>query len=153
MQSQQGEVQSQLDAIVKSHDQKKALDGLDILFKLLSNIVKNPNEDKYRQIKGTNKTIAEKLMSLTGVQQLLLTMGFQELEQGIYLYIGENVLPVAKFAHMVDDVLMPIRMEYMTPDDRAKAVIIMERKAAMKEKARKEQEHADQVKKRQDYDR
>ena len=43
---------------------KATLDGLNILMKLINNILKNPNEEKFRTIKKSNKTIQAKVMSL-----------------------------------------------------------------------------------------
>ena len=65
-----------LDEIVKNHSAKQSLDGLDILFRLLNNILKNPTEDKFRQIKSSNAKIASTLFALKGAKELLLAMGY-----------------------------------------------------------------------------
>jgi hypothetical protein len=50
--------------IVTSNPNDKAVAGLEILHKLVSNILKNPTEEKFRVLKVSNKTIQAKLMSL-----------------------------------------------------------------------------------------
>jgi hypothetical protein len=49
---------------VASNPNEATIGGLDILHKLVSNILKNPTEEKFRVLKISNKTIAAKLMSL-----------------------------------------------------------------------------------------
>ena len=73
-------------------------------------------------------------------------MGFQEMEPGVFYFIGDDVRVIGRYTHMVDDTLMPIRMEFMDADERKKAMILMERKAAMAAKAQAEREHADRLK-------
>ena len=50
--------------IVASNPNDTTVAGLDILHKLISNILKNPTEEKFRVLKVSNKTIHAKLMSL-----------------------------------------------------------------------------------------
>ena len=42
-----------LDGIVAKNDAKKTLDGLELLLKLISNIVNKPTETKYRTVKSS----------------------------------------------------------------------------------------------------
>lgn len=126
---------------------------MEILFKLLGNIVKNPSDDKYRQIKGTNKKIAETLFALKGASELLLAMGYQEVEPSVFLYIGEDTISIARYAHMVDDALMPLRMEFMTPEEREKTLLLLQRKAEFAAKKQAEREKFDLLKRQQEADR
>ena len=50
--------------IVAGNANDKTVAGLDILHKLVSNILKNPTDEKFRVLKVSNKTIHAKLMSL-----------------------------------------------------------------------------------------
>ena len=47
-----------------ANDNEKTIAGLDILHKLIGNILKNPADEKFRVLKKTNKAIAAKVMSL-----------------------------------------------------------------------------------------
>merc|ERR1712147_164175 len=96
---------------------------------MLNNIALNPNEDKYRQINGTKPKIASTVMSVAGVSQLLKDIGFQEIETSVFAYLGEDCRPVGKYAHMLDDKLMPLRMQFMTPEEKEKTMLLMKRKA------------------------
>jgi len=56
----EGEIQECLDEISKhanNPDREALLGGLEILHKLIGNIIDNPREDKYKTLKTTNKTI------------------------------------------------------------------------------------------------
>ena len=50
-------IQQCLSDIVASNDAEKVIAGLDILHKLVSNILKNPTDEKFRILKKDNKTI------------------------------------------------------------------------------------------------
>ena len=128
------EVEAQLKQIVQGHSSKQNLDGLDILFRLLSNILKNPNEDKFRQIKGSNAKIASTLFALKGARELLLTMGYQELEPNVFVFIGDDLSVINRYSQLVDEALQPIRLEFMSPEEREKALLIMKNQAEQKRK-------------------
>lgn len=51
-------------------------EGLKILLKLLDNVIADPGNGKYRRIRSENKIIKEKLLSLEGMDTLLLEIGF-----------------------------------------------------------------------------
>lgn len=113
-------VSAQLHLITSTNDAKKTLDGLEILLKLLQNIVKNPLEDKFRQIKGTIPKIASTLFALSGVKQLLSLMNFTEIETNVFVYLDSDVHYIARNIHIVEDALLPIRMQFMTPEEKEK---------------------------------
>ena len=139
--------------IVKTNEPKKSLDGLEILLKLLQNIVLHPTEDKFRQIKGTNPKISATLFAINGTNQLLQRMSFTEIEPSIFVYLEDNLHQIAKFVHMVENALNPIRMQFMSEDEKAKFKLILQRKEEMHEKARLEREHTERLKKQAEYDR
>lgn len=129
------------------------LDGYEILLKMLNFIVSHPQEDKYRQIKGTNPKIKATLFSLAGVPRLLATMGFTEIETDVFVYLESDIHMVQRYAHIVDDTLMPIRMQFMSAEEKAKTLMIMQRKVEMADKKQKEREHTEQLKRQAEYDR
>lgn len=103
-------VQAQLAQITKTTEAKKCLDGLEILLKLLQNILMHPTEDKFRQIKGTNPKIAATLFAITDANPLLIMMGFTEIEPNVFVYLHDHINNIAKFAHLVDMALNPVRV-------------------------------------------
>ena len=52
------------------------LKSLELIHKLLHNIISDPYNDKYRCILLSNKTIVDKLLSTEGVLTFLLQIGF-----------------------------------------------------------------------------
>lgn len=54
------------------------IDAVTILLKILDNIIREPNNEKYRTIRLENKIIKEKLLALVGMRSLLEQIGFVE---------------------------------------------------------------------------
>jgi len=71
-------------------------DAGDILVKLLSNIVAEPNVMKYRQVKLANKKIEEKLLPANGAFEILFSAGFEEAEDHLILPMGADLNVVEK---------------------------------------------------------
>ena len=49
---------------------------VDVLCKYLDNIIENPQEEKFRRIRATNKTFQEKVVSMRGSEEYLQAIGF-----------------------------------------------------------------------------
>ncbi|XP_072431337.1 peptide-N(4)-(N-acetyl-beta-glucosaminyl)asparagine amidase isoform X2 [Chiloscyllium punctatum] len=56
------------------------LDASELLLKYADNILRNPNEDKYKSIKIGNQTFSNRLLPVKGAVECLFEMGFQEEE-------------------------------------------------------------------------
>lgn len=54
------------------------VDAVTILLKILDNIIREPNNVKYRTIRLENKIIKEKLLAVVGMRALLEQIGFVE---------------------------------------------------------------------------
>lgn len=54
------------------------IDSVQILLRILDNVIREPQNDKYRTIRLENKIIKEKLLCLNGVRELLQKIGFIE---------------------------------------------------------------------------
>lgn len=67
-----------LSAMEKSCSKEKFLGGLEILLKLLTNIINDPSNSKYRSFKLENKTIKEKVLCISGMHDFLKGLGFVE---------------------------------------------------------------------------
>lgn len=50
--------------------------SLSTIHKIISNIIKNPHEEKYRKIKSSNSLIQKKIVSIPGALNVLLATGF-----------------------------------------------------------------------------
>lgn len=54
------------------------IESVTILLRILDNVIREPQNDRYRTIRLENKIIKEKLLCLNGVRQLLQKIGFVE---------------------------------------------------------------------------
>ena len=60
-------------------------EAVNILVKLLTNVVNHPGELKYRQVRLGNKTIEEKLLPASGAFEVLFSCGFEESDDKLVL--------------------------------------------------------------------
>lgn len=58
-------------------DEKVVFDAVDLLGKIVSNIIQNPNEEKYRKIKQTSAALNKKLLEVSGGMKCFESLGFQ----------------------------------------------------------------------------
>eukprot|EP00092_Neocalanus_flemingeri_P003387 GFUD01003628.1.p1 GENE.GFUD01003628.1~~GFUD01003628.1.p1 ORF type:complete len:250 (+),score=53.32 GFUD01003628.1:75-824(+) len=72
-------------------------EAVDILVKLLSNVVRDPNNIKYRQVKLSNKKIEENLLPATGAFEILFSVGFEEDDDKLILPLAVSISKVEKF--------------------------------------------------------
>lgn len=56
---------------------KTFVGAITIFLKLLSNIIENPREEKFKKFKITNQRIANELLVLDGMAELILDVGFE----------------------------------------------------------------------------
>jgi hypothetical protein len=129
------------------------LQGLEILHRLMSNILKNPNEDKYRAIKRSIAKIESTLFSLKGnIPALLTTIGFEEIESGIFVYVESDMSMLNKATLLLDDALDPVRLKFMSPEDAEKHKILIQRKADMAAKRKADAEKHAAIRKQTEND-
>jgi hypothetical protein len=63
------------------------LETSSLLLKLVDNIIKNPSNPKYRSIRLSNPTVANKLLPAVGAMECLFEMGFQEVSTASDSYL------------------------------------------------------------------
>ena len=95
------EVDTSVVELLRGNTEEVRREAGDILVKLLSNIVAEPNNTKYRQVKLANKKIEEKLLPASGAFEILFSVGFEEAEDKLVLPLGTNVRTVEKFLHAI----------------------------------------------------
>ena len=78
-------------------------EALDILVKLLSNVVRDPHNIKYRQIKLSNKKIEENLLAATGAFEVLFSVGFEEDDDKLILPLNVSITNIEKFLDAVKE--------------------------------------------------
>lgn len=65
-------------SLENGNNQTHYIDAVTILLKILDNILREPNNAKYRTIRLENKIVKEKLLALVGMRALLKQIGFVE---------------------------------------------------------------------------
>jgi hypothetical protein len=71
-------------------DAQRWSEAIETVVRILSNIISNPTEAKFRRLNMTNKVLQSKLVNLPGGVQLLLALGFKENQNG-ELEIAESL--------------------------------------------------------------
>ena len=130
--------------IIASNDHGTSVAGLDILHKLVSNILKNPTEEKFRVLKTSNKTIQAKLMALKPTEkvlELLEALGYQKMDEDMHAFVGDHFVVLNLGARIIDEESMQIKMLTKTEEDRKKQQLIIDNKKAYMAKAKAEAEH------------
>ena len=74
-----------IEYIKQNNTEEKTTKTMKIMKKLLTNIMSNPEELKYRIIKTTNKVINEDLMNTNGILDLLENLGYFATNDGNFI--------------------------------------------------------------------
>lgn len=95
---------------IADHDVRQAKETLTLICKILKNILKNPNEIKFRTIKRDVKRIDQCIVSPLGAERLLILIGFKRtlaelsldtLNEELFQQTIEECTDVLKFIHDV----------------------------------------------------
>lgn len=62
---------------LEKNPESSFVNGVTIFLKLLSNIIENPQEEKFRKFKKSNQRISREVLSVDGMEQLILDSGFE----------------------------------------------------------------------------
>ncbi|XP_044959079.1 UBX domain-containing protein 1-A-like [Hordeum vulgare subsp. vulgare] len=86
-----------LRTLKKSHkdDNARVKRAFQILLKIVANIVKNPEEDKFRRIRLSNPVFKDRVGNLQGGVEFLELCGFQKLRNNSYLVMPRGKVDVA----------------------------------------------------------
>ena len=74
-----------IDQFSRDNDPIVKTEAVNILVKLLTNVINHPGELKYRQVRLGNKTIEEKLLPASGAFEVLFSCGFEETDDKLVL--------------------------------------------------------------------
>jgi uncharacterized protein (DUF2249 family) len=143
-----------LNEIVKLNPAKQALEGIELIRRLVENIIKDPTEPKKRTVTKTIPKIAATIFGLKGsVDQLFLAMGFMATDKDHFVFVGDYFKLLHKSLVLIDDAADPLRVQFMTPEEKKKWDILQEGKRIFKEEQRKKKEAIEHEKQMQKYDR
>lgn len=84
-------------ARIERNSRSSFVNGVTIYLKLLTNIIDNPKEEKFRRFKRTNQRISKELLSLDGMEELVTSSGFElDGEEFVLLRGGLGVISKLK---------------------------------------------------------
>ena len=143
-----------LATIMAENEDKALLDGINLLLKLLGNIVAKPTEMKFRNIKKTNPRIASAIFSLKGgMEELLMNMGFRQDGEELLVFEGNAFATLNRGIKLTEEAVDPVKCKFMSPDELKKYELIKANARAYAEKQAADRAKIEQAKKMQDYDR
>jgi len=109
------------------------LDGLELLLRLINNVVTKPTETKFRTIKTTIPKIQNTIFSLQGgINDLVLAFGFVQTDAEHYVFVGDYFKVLAKGQKLTEAALEPVKVKFMTPEEKAKWELLQQQKAIYK---------------------
>merc|ERR1719334_1610384 len=83
--------------LLKDNEPSVKTEAVNILVKLLTNVVNHPGELKYRQVRLGNKTIEEKLLPANGAFEILFSVGFEESSDSLVLPFSASIPRISDF--------------------------------------------------------
>jgi hypothetical protein len=82
--------------------------------KLAGNIIKNPKEEKFRNLNKANNTIKAKVMCFEGITQIILAMGYTNVDESFFKYEGDALWTLKAGIKIIKAELEPIELKYMS---------------------------------------
>lgn len=82
------------------------MNGLEILHKLISNILKNPTDEKFRVLKKTNKAIQAKVLGMQPddcVMELIHALGYVDIDADMCAFTGNYFIILNDGAVMLEE--------------------------------------------------
>ena len=86
-------LESVINDINKKYVDMKIKDALEIIIKLLNNLLKNPNEQKFRIFKKSNEIIKSKVLKMKEFLTLMSVIGYTDLDQDAMMFLDDSNLP------------------------------------------------------------
>eukprot|EP00756_Hemistasia_phaeocysticola_P046605 Hpha_TRINITY_DN2039_c0_g1::TRINITY_DN2039_c0_g1_i1::g.82888::m.82888 len=77
---------------VAEHAEDDFVAAVEILLKLIDNILQHPTEQKFRRIRPQNATISGKVLSVKGMKEVIEHLGWAEAEGGEALVLPDNAV-------------------------------------------------------------
>ncbi|KAE9332313.1 hypothetical protein PF008_g15010 [Phytophthora fragariae] len=90
--------------VLLRQDPARAIAAAETLVKMLTNVVKNPQEEKFRKIRLSNAAIQAKLVAVPGAVDILAEAGFSrmELDGEVYLMLTADAFEAERVQSAID---------------------------------------------------
>lgn len=117
--------------------------AINILRKIVTNIVNDPNNDKFRNVRKTNKVLAEKLFIHKNIDELLTLFDFAYDDvDGVYSYFGDDPNSLSSLLIVADGFEVQIEAERnnknVDPEKAKERSLVIQKEMDDKNKAMKE---------------
>lgn len=90
-------------ALERSNAKDRYVTGAETLLRLLDNIIREPGNEKYRSVRLENKTIKEKLLSVSGMKPLMLEIGYVEASGSLTLPANVVIAKLRKYRDFINE--------------------------------------------------
>ena len=84
-------LESILKTITTKYDSERVITALDLITKLLSNVLNQPEEEKFRKFKKTNEAIKTKILNITECAYLMKEIGYNDIDDDFMSYTDSNI--------------------------------------------------------------
>ncbi|EDO41740.1 predicted protein [Nematostella vectensis] len=93
-----GEMEAALDALLeelcKEHGKDSSKTAIETMLRMANNIIQEPNNEKFRNVRTENKTFSTKVWQLPEAQQFMLVWGWTQVEDHLVLASDDIIKPV-----------------------------------------------------------
>ena len=97
--------------------------------RLLNNVITKPTEQKFRTIKSSIPKIQNTIFSLDGgISELILALGFMQTDAEHFVFTGDYFKVLEKGQRLTEAALEPIKVKFMSPEERKKWEVLQEQK-------------------------
>ena len=138
--------------IKKQYSDEAIQTAFNLILKMVNNIIKNPNEPKFRTFKKTNEAIKSKILIIKETEKLMKELGFVEDGNDVLVYKEAKVDKLQKgvdimetFKRDVDENIRIKEVQKQSLKDLERLKLNEEVNARMREEARKKKELLNQI--------
>ena len=111
-------MEARLAEIISSNNDDKALKtGVELVLKLVNNVVNKPTEEKFRTVNTVNKRIAADVFTLNGdLTDLFKLMGYSKQGDNL-VFEGNNFRTLKRGIRLTEEAIDPIQCKFMTKEE------------------------------------
>lgn len=103
--------------ILKKYSENYIKDAFELLVKLFGNILKNPTEEKFRMFKRSNEALKKKVCIIKENLELLLKIGYQDVDGDILAFSGNNFANLEKAKKALEREVLSISSKTVSKEE------------------------------------
>eukprot|EP01016_Furgasonia_blochmanni_P002103 TRINITY_DN1082_c0_g1_i20.p2 TRINITY_DN1082_c0_g1~~TRINITY_DN1082_c0_g1_i20.p2 ORF type:complete len:212 (-),score=52.43 TRINITY_DN1082_c0_g1_i20:367-1002(-) len=157
------------DAERRANNDAALLEAFNLLTKLINNMIMNPTEEKYKNIKTTNQVLKAKLFNIPGINAFLEHIGFVlvqilffqkvslnrfPIQNGeFYTYRSADMSPIVIALLAIQNKTRHVQEKKLSPEELARRREVEAYEKELHEKFQKEREEEEKIKKLMELDK